>query len=106
MDIEFNSLQELYQRIRPALRTRMRELHRLGYDYVKEEDIWNYLKETKWKTASDLSLSEMVSDILNVDEFKFDKYMKNKLKVMTRSIYLEKGDTDDKNEFRINIPKA
>ena len=48
----------------------------------------------------------MVSDILNVDEFKFDKYMKNKLKVMTRSIYLEKGDTDDKNEFRINIPKA
>ena len=39
MDIEFNSLQELYQRIRPALRTRMRELHRLGYDYVKEEDI-------------------------------------------------------------------
>ncbi len=103
MDIEFNSLQELYQRIRPALRTRMRELHRIGYDYVKEEDVWNYLKENKWCSSTDLSLSEMVSDILGVDEFKLDRYMKDKLKVSTRSIYLEKGDEDDEDEFGIDI---
>lgn len=89
MDIEFNSLQELYNRIKPALKTKMRELHRIGYDYIKEEDIWNYLKETKWMRANDLMLSDMVNDILNSDEIAIDKYMKNKLKVSTRSVYLE-----------------
>lgn len=89
MNIEFNSLQELYNRIKPALKTKMRELHRIGYDYIKEEDIWNYLKETKWMRANDLMLSDMVNDILNSDEIAIDKYMKNKLKVSTRSVYLE-----------------
>ena len=45
----------------------------------------------------------MVSDILGVDEFKLDRYMKDKLKVSTRSIYLEKGDEDDEDEFGIDI---
>ncbi len=103
MDIEFNSLQELFKRIKPALTTRVRELYRLGYDYLKEEDIWNYLKTTNWRDAKDLSLAEMVNDILEVDEFKIDRYMKDKLKVTTRSIYLEKGDQIDENESTINL---
>lgn len=89
MELEFNSLQELYDRIKPALRTKMRELNRLGYDYIKEEDIWNFLKEKKWISASDLNLSDMVDDILNIDEFDIDRYMKDKLKVTRRSVYLE-----------------
>lgn len=48
MEVEFNSLEELYQRIKPALTTKKEEMRRSGYVYIKEEDIWNYLKEVKW----------------------------------------------------------
>ena len=32
--------------------------------------------------------------------------MKNKLKVTTRSVYLEKGEQSDEDEFRTDIPTA
>ena len=56
MDITFNSLEELYERIKPALMTKKEEMKRKGYEYIKEEDIWNYLKEVKWKNSKDLML--------------------------------------------------
>ena len=66
MDVEFNSLEELYRRIKPALHTKKEEMKRNGYPYIKEEDIWNYLKEVKWVHSKNLSLYQMVSDVLNV----------------------------------------
>ena len=42
MDLEFNSLAELYNRLRPALNAKMSELEANGYGYLKPEDIWNY----------------------------------------------------------------
>ena len=48
MDLEFNSLEELYNRLRPALNAKMSELRANGYGYLKPEDIWNYLKEKKF----------------------------------------------------------
>lgn len=87
MDIEFSSLTELYERIRPALTTKKAELHRDGYRYVKEEDIWNYLKEKKWKNAQGLELYEMVSDILNCENILIDDYMRDKLNENDRHIY-------------------
>ena len=45
--MEFNSLEELYERIKPALRCKQSEMKRNGYNYIKLEDIWNYLKEVK-----------------------------------------------------------
>ena len=45
---EFETLEELYKRIKPALITKKNEMHRDGYIYIKEEDIWNYLKEIKY----------------------------------------------------------
>ena len=35
MDIKFNSLEELYNRLKPALRTKVIEMHRNGYDYIE-----------------------------------------------------------------------
>ena len=48
MDIKFNSLEELYNSLNPALRTIVIEIHRNGYEYIEESDVWNYLKEIKW----------------------------------------------------------
>ena len=87
MDVAFESLEELYKRIKPALITKKNEMKRDGYIYIKEEDIWNYLKERKWKNARDLSLSEMISDILNTDNIIIDSYLKEKLNLRNRNVY-------------------
>lgn len=92
MDIEIESLQELYQRIKPALVTKKSEMHREGYIYIKEEDIWNYLKEVKWKNARDLSLYDMTSDILNTENIYIDSYLKEKLNLRNRNTYFNDND--------------
>lgn len=99
MDLEFKSIEELYNRLKPALRTKMREMHRIGLPYIQEEDIWNYLKEIKWKTSIDLSLYEMVSDVLSVDNMLIDNYLKEKLNRNQRTIYFNvEGDEDENKE--------
>lgn len=89
MDLEFKSLEELYNRLRPALNTKMSELKANGYGYLKPEDIWNYLKEKKWKSSHDLMLSDMVSDILNTDNVLIDDYFKEKINEKNRKLYLD-----------------
>lgn len=79
MDMKFNSVEELYKRVYPALTTKKYELNRLGYNYIKQKDIWNYLKENKWKNSRGLTLSEMVDNILNCDNKKIEKYIKDEL---------------------------
>ena len=89
MDLEFSSLKELYDRIKPALDAKTAEMHRLGYNYIKCEDIWNYLKENKWKKASDLALHEMINDVLNTDNVLIDTYIKEKMSSVKRTPNLE-----------------
>lgn len=79
-DIEFNSVLDLYNRVKPALRTKLKELKREEYDYIKEEDIWNYLIKTKWSNASGLVLCDIVDDILHIENDKIDKYIKEEHK--------------------------
>ena len=92
MDIEFNSLEELYQRLKPALKTKTSEMHRNGFRYIKEEDVWNYLKELKWKTSNNLNLYQMVNDVLNVDNVIIDNYLKDKLESNKRVIYINEEE--------------
>ena len=80
MDIEFNSIKELYERLLPALKTKVTELKRNDLDYIKVEDIWNYLKETKWKSANNLLLYQMVDDILKLDNNEIDEYVKAEIR--------------------------
>ena len=80
MDYDFNSLDELKTRIKPALSTKVREMNRIGYPFIEEDDIWNYLKNTKWKNDYNLSLYQMVTDILNVENIKIINYLQEKLK--------------------------
>ncbi len=79
MDLEFKSLKELYERIKPALISKRSELRKFGYSHVKEADIWNYLTQTKWKTSSSLSLSEMVNDILNANSDSINSFVLKKV---------------------------
>ena len=64
MDINFSSVDELKRRLMPALRLRKRELKRDNYQ-ITEEKIWNYFVNNFWKKSIQLSLAQMVDDILN-----------------------------------------
>lgn len=64
MNIEFSNVEELKQRVMPALRLRKKELKRQNLNY-SEEEIWNYFVNHFWKSSISLSLFQMVDDILN-----------------------------------------
>lgn len=89
MDVVFNSLEELYQRIKPALTTKKEEMRRSGYVYIKEEDIWNYLKEVKWVNSKNLSLYQMTCDILDTKDIIIDEYLRKKLNFKNRKVYFD-----------------
>ena len=86
---EFSSIKELYERLIPAMTTRVRELHREGYVFVKNEDVWNYLKISKWSKANGLELSDMVSDILSCSGYEMDDYLKKTFMNSKREINLD-----------------
>lgn len=77
--MEYNSEEELYKSLRGAFNVKLR-LIKDNYSYIKMMDIWNYLKLNKWIKTKNLSISEMVNDIIDVDIEKVDNYLKEKIK--------------------------
>lgn len=75
---EYRNLKELYQALVPALNVKLRTLKSSGIEDMTREDIWNYLKITKWQIANNLSISEMVNDIINVSNIELGQYNQNK----------------------------
>ena len=76
---EYKSQKELYLALVPALNVKMRIVRNSEYNYIKKEDIWNYLRTNKWCKDINLCISEMVNDIINVEEKMIDRYLKDKL---------------------------
>lgn len=64
--MEFESAIELKNRVMPALLLKEEKLKREGYD-ITSEDIWFYLKQNKWCSSKNLTLNEIVNDILKLD---------------------------------------
>ena len=81
MDVTINSVEELYDRLKPALNIKYQEVMKYNLDYVKIEDIWNYLKVSKWKNANDLLLYEMVDDIFNCELYDLKRYVEARIKL-------------------------
>ena len=92
MDYEFSSKEELFQRVKPALKAKVNEFQRLGYKYVQELDVWNYLIENVWCKAKDLMLSDIVNDILYVKIKKIDDYIKEKMSSTNRTQYFDSNN--------------
>ena len=76
---EYKSQLELYQSLIPALNVKIKYLRKNKIKEITKEDIWNYLKETKWKNSINLTLADMVQDILHTDNGELTEY-KNKNK--------------------------
>ena len=78
-EIKFSSLEDLYNRLKPALRSKVKELRQLDKIYIKENDIFEYLSDTRWESSNNLTLDQMVDDILYVDNDKIDEYVQKKI---------------------------
>lgn len=76
--VKFNSIDELYNRLKPAFKLKIEELSQKGILNVENKDIWMYLSKSKWQNENNLELCDMVSDILNLDEYDFLKFINNK----------------------------
>ena len=69
-DIKFDSIEELYSRVLPALKSKKRELYRNKIKYINEQDIWDVLSKNNWKNDKNLTLADIVDDILNTSNEK------------------------------------
>ena len=85
MDEKFDSLESLYNRLLPALRSKEKELHQNHMIYIKKEDVWDYLRVTKWNKGVNLTLFDMVDDILNTNNDLIDSYVRRTRNELKRS---------------------
>ncbi len=83
------NIQKLYEFLSPALNVKLRLLRNRNYFYIKKEDIWLYLKETKWTYSKGLTIADMVNDIIHCDNQEIDLYLKEKISKLDRSILKE-----------------
>ena len=76
--MEFNNVNELYLRVLPALKIKANEANKLGSYKISEEDIFDFLANSKWKKANDLTLYLVTDDILKCDIRELKEYLRKK----------------------------
>lgn len=77
-EITFNSIQELYNRLLPALKSKKKMISSTGFTSIKEKDIWEYLYTNKWSNEHGIALCDMVTDILHTENELFIQYYERK----------------------------
>ena len=73
---EYKSQKELYEGLIPAINVKIKNLKKNKINNITKEDIWDYLKETKWKNSIDLTLADMVQDIIHTNNEELVNYKK------------------------------
>ena len=86
---EYKSQKDLYLALIPAFNVKLRLLKKNKCDYIKNEDIWNYLKITKWQKSYGLTVADMVNDIVHVEEGEIVSYLQEKLKKEEKELYFD-----------------
>lgn len=81
----YKSQEELFNLLSGAFNVKLRLINK-EYNYIKKIDIWNYLKINKWCKDKNLTLSEMVNDIIEIDITKVDLFLKDHLKRENKNI--------------------
>ena len=71
--MEYNNQKELYMALIPAFNVKHRLMQVKKYK-ATDKEIWTYLTNSKWKNSHNLTISEVVNDIINVDEELINNY--------------------------------
>ncbi len=74
---EYKNQLELYQGLIPALNVKLKMLKKSNYQDITKDDIWNYLRDNKWKNSIDLTLADMVQDIIHTDNLELVRSVRN-----------------------------
>ena len=72
--MNYSSQFELYQALLPVFNVKIRLLRYNNYNDVTNNDIWKYLSINKWKHSQNLTISEIVNDIILIDAADIIKY--------------------------------
>ncbi len=72
--MEYTTQKELYLHLIPAFNVKKRLLQLSNYKNITNIDIWKYLSIHKWKSSIDLTLADIVNDIISVDIYDVLKY--------------------------------
>ncbi len=67
--------QKLFNRVKPALKSKIKEIKRLGINNISEDFLFEYLKNNIWKQKKNLTLGEIVNDILMCDNNAFIEFL-------------------------------
>ena len=67
--------QKLFNRVKPALKSKIKEIKRLGINNISEDFLFEYLKNNMWKQKKNLTLGEIVNDILMCDNNAFIEFL-------------------------------
>ena len=73
--MEFTTQQELYVKLLPVFRVKTRLIQYNGYSEITNKDIWIYLGMNKWRYSNNLTISEVVNDIITVQLEEVSKYI-------------------------------
>ena len=92
-EIKFNNVEELYQRLIPALNSKNKELSLNGIKCISNEELFEYLAKKSWLNKQNLTLYDMVSDILSVSILDMENYLSEKY------IGKEEFSLDEKNNI-------
>ena len=85
MNYTFNRINELYERILPALEVKESIMHDFSIINITSKDIFNTLRISYWNKRKDIMLNEIVHDILNIDNYKLYELWKGLLNEENRS---------------------
>ena len=83
----FNTLDELHNRLMPALKSKRKLLNKSGYSYIKEEHVWEFMLKAKWKDMENIALCDMVDDILHTDNYAISEYYHTNFKSRNDELY-------------------
>lgn len=72
----FKTIEELYQRVLPALRIKVKDMKLEKLALIDEKSLWDYFCNKKWRIQKSITLGEMIDDILNTDSFQIYHEMK------------------------------
>ena len=72
--MNYSSQLELYQALLPVFNVKKRLLKYNNCYDITNNDIWKYLSINKWKYSHDLTISEIVNDIILIDAADIIKY--------------------------------
>ena len=78
--LNFPNVTAIYNRLLPAIRTKLDDLKKNNLTTGSEIDIWDYCLKNIWLKKDNLNIYDMVNDILFIDEIKFQEYLKERIK--------------------------